>query len=54
MTRKEEIMERLEKIADAIWDINMKDRWMQRDYQKIHDLRMEEYRLQVELRKMEA
>ena len=53
MTRREEIMERLEKIADAIWDINMKDRWMYKDYRKMDELRREEYWLQFELKKLE-
>lgn len=53
MTRREEIMERLEKIADAIWDINMKDRWMYKDYRKMDELRREEYQLQFELKKLE-
>ena len=54
MTRREEIMNRLEKIADAIWYINMKDRWMFKDYRKMDELRREEHLLQLELKKMGA
>lgn len=51
-TRELEIINRLDKIASAEWDLNMKDRWTSADWELDSKLSNERFALGKELRKI--
>jgi len=53
MTRVEEIKERLDHIADSLFYIDMKDRWTDRDWERMADLKDEKEALLKELKELE-
>ena len=38
---KQELEERLETVENLIWDLEMKDHWIESDYTKKHNLEIE-------------
>lgn len=53
MKTKQEIIERLEKIDDCLWSIDMVDHWQQEDREAYDNLTKERKELQKELEKIE-
>lgn len=53
MTRIEEIKKRLEVLEDNRFYIDMKDRWDDRDWHRLHEIREEERALKAELKELE-
>ena len=53
MTRVEEIKRRLEVLEDTKFYIDMKDRWNDRDWARLYEIRVEERALKAELKELE-
>lgn len=50
---KQEILNRIERVEDLYFYINMKDRWTEADYEREYELRCELYDLKKELKALQ-